>query len=95
MSYFIIVDMVTKSIFEVLMLVCFGAAWPFSIYRSYRSKTTAGKSGIFLGIVFIGYISGIVHKVLYNRDFVIVLYFINALMVAIDIFLYVRNKKVY
>jgi len=87
--------MVSKSIFEVLMLVCFGAAWPFSIYRSYRSKTTEGKSGIFLGIVFIGYISGIVHKALYNRDFVIVLYTINALMVAIDIVLYIRNKRVY
>lgn len=85
--------MITKSIFEMMMLICFGAAWPFSIYRSYKAKTTAGKSGIFLGIVFIGYISGIVHKTLYSRDFVIVLYAVNALMVAIDIALYIRNKR--
>ena len=26
------------SIFEVLMLLCFGAAWPFSIYKSYTLK---------------------------------------------------------
>lgn len=30
------------SIFEVIMLICFGAAWPFSIYKSYTSTSTSG-----------------------------------------------------
>ena len=79
--------------FEILMLVCFGAAWPFSIYKSYRSKSTSGKSVVFLFIILIGYLAGLLHKVLYNFDMVIVLYGINAVMVSIDILLYFRNRR--
>lgn len=74
------------------MLLCFGAAWPVSIYKSYTSRTTAGKSVIFLIIVLIGYIAGILHKVFNSLDFVIWLYVMNAVMVSIDILLYVRNR---
>ena len=81
------------SVFETIMLVCFGAAWPFSIYRSYRSKSNRGKSVVFLFIVLIGYIAGILHKVLFNYDLVIILYIINAVMVFVDILLYFRNRK--
>ena len=81
------------SVFEIIMLVCFGAAWPFSIYRSYRSRSTSGKSVTFLFIILIGYISGLVHKVLNNLDMVIVLYGINAVMVSIDILLFYRNRR--
>ena len=58
------------SVFEMVMLLCFGAAWPFSIYRSYKSKKCDGKSLVFLLIILAGYISGMVHKVLYNYDMV-------------------------
>lgn len=81
------------SIFEIGMLACFGAAWPTSIYKSLRSKSTHGKSIVFLYIIFVGYICGILHKVIHNPDYVIVLYVINALMVGIDILLYFRNKR--
>lgn len=82
----------TKSSFEVIMLICFGAAWPVSIYKSYTSRATAGKSVIFLFVVLVGYIAGIFHKVLNNPDFVVWLYVSNAMMVVIDILLYFRNK---
>lgn len=81
------------SIFEIIMLVCFGLAWPFSIYKSYKSRETTGKSVVFLYIVEIGYISGIVHKLLYSRDAVVFLYLLNALMVSADIALYYRNTR--
>jgi uncharacterized membrane protein len=81
------------SIFEILMLVCFGAAWPFSIYRSYTSRTNGGKSPIFLGIVLVGYLAGILHKIFYSFDGVIYLYFINGLMVLTDILVYFRNSR--
>ncbi len=76
-----------------MMLVCFGAAWPSSIYKSYISRTSKGKSIVFLVIVLIGYSAGILHKVFYNMDPVIYLYIINALMVLADIFLYFRNSR--
>lgn len=81
------------SIFEILMLVCFGAAWPFSIARSYRSRMTGGKSLPFLYIVLIGYLAGIFHKLFFNYDLVIFLYGVNGLMVATDILLYHRNRR--
>lgn len=81
------------SIFEIIMLVCFGAAWPFSIYRSYTSKSVAGKSPYFLGIIILGYVAGILNKMFYNYDQVIYLYFINLLMVSTDLMLYIKNSK--
>lgn len=77
--------------FEIVMLLCFGAAWPFSIVKSWKSKSTQGKSPIFLAVVFVGYLSGITHKLLYHWDGVVFLYILNALMVAADLALYVRN----
>jgi hypothetical protein len=81
------------SIFEIIMLICFGAAWPFSLVRSYRSRTNAGKSLFFLGVVLLGYVSGILHKIFFSPDPVIVLYILNGVMVGGDIFLYFRNRK--
>ena len=80
------------SIFEIVMLICFGAAWPFSIYQSWKSKSTAGKSVVFLIVVEVGYIAGLIHKSIYNFDPVIYLYALNALMVLVDIALFYRNK---
>ena len=81
------------SIYEIIMLMCFGAAWPFSILKSYRSKQIAGKSVAFLFIVLFGYAAGILHKVHYLYDRVTILYFLNGGMVLIDICLYYRNKR--
>ena len=82
------------SIFEIIMLVCFGAAWPFSIYRSYVSRSNQGKSIIFLAVVLIGYISGVLHKLLHSPDYVIVLYVLNGAMVVIDMIIYLRNARI-
>jgi len=81
------------SIFELIMLVCFGLSWPFSIYKSYTSKSIKGKSPVFLGLVLVGYVSGIINKLLNNNDIVTVVYILNAVMVTIDLILYYRNKK--
>ena len=80
------------SIFEIIMLVCIGAAWPFSIYKSWRTRQVAGKSLPFLLVIVVGYVAGILHKIVYHYDLVIYLYALNALMVSIDIGLYLRNR---
>ncbi|MEN6467098.1 MAG: hypothetical protein ABFD62_18140 [Syntrophaceae bacterium] len=81
------------SIFEIIMLVCFGAAWPFSIYRSYKSKSNAGKSVAFLYVVLTGYVAGVFHKIFYNFDYVIYLYALNGALVLTDVLLYYRNAR--
>lgn len=80
-------------IFEVLMLICFGFAWPTSIYKSITSKSIEGKSVVFLYVVIIGYICGIINKLINNPDYVIALYAINAIMVFVDLMLYYKNKQ--
>jgi hypothetical protein len=81
------------SIFEAIMLICFGLSWPFSIAKALRTKIVAGKSPLFMSIVFAGYMSGVVHKMLYSRDWIIALYLLNMVMVAIDLALYARYSK--
>lgn len=84
---------VSMSIFEIGMLLCFGAAWPFSIYKTLQLKDVRGKSLLFLLIVLMGYVFGILHKVFYNFDRVVFLYAFNGLMVTTDIALYLRYKR--
>ena len=80
-------------IFELGMLICFGLSWPISIVKTYRSRSTKGKSVVFSFIIMIGYICGIINKLLYSRDFVLYLYVLNLLMVLTDTLLWFRNRK--
>lgn len=82
------------SIFETLMIVCFGLSWPLSIIRSIRSRSTKGKSILFMCFIAIGYVCGIVSKLMthtYNLAFYF--YFPNIIMVSTDIVLYFRNRR--
>lgn len=82
------------SIFEGMMLVCFGLSWPISIFKSMRVKRVEGKSPLFMGVICLGYASGIVHKILYSCDWIILLYVINLLMILFDLMLYAHyNRK--
>ena len=82
------------SIFEVIMLVCFGFSWPFAIIKTVRVKNPAGKSYLFMGLIIIGYLAGCLHKILYHWDIVFWLYLLNTLLVATDcvLCLYYQQK---
>lgn len=81
------------NIFEALMMICFGASWPVSIWKTLKVKNPAGKSIVFLWLVEIGYLSGIIYK-LSRPDWVIALYCLNAAMVAIDIILVMKYAAI-
>ena len=49
---------------EALMIICFGLSWPVSIWKSYVSGTAKGKSLFFEVFIWIGYVFGILRKVL-------------------------------
>ncbi|MGI6326913.1 MAG: hypothetical protein ACOX1U_08190 [Saccharofermentanales bacterium] len=74
--------------FEIGMLVCFGISWPISVFKSWKTKSTAGKSILFMTAILIGYISGILHKIFFSPDFVILIYIFNLIMVSLDVALY-------
>ena len=83
-----------SEMFEVAMVLCFGISWPLSIYKSYTSRTTKGKSLVFECFIWIGYIFGIVGKLLRgNVNYVLIFYFVNLAAVTVDICLYFRNRR--
>ena len=75
------------------MLVCFGAAWPFSIFRMLKTKRSTGKSLPFLWVILAGYVFGVLFQLSGERNAVIFLYFFNALLVMIDICLTLKYSR--
>lgn len=80
------------SYYEISMLVCFGISWPVAVLKTYQTKSVKGKSFLFLFLILLGYIFGIIHKCVYNLDYVIWLYIINGLLVLTDMALWFRYK---
>lgn len=79
---------------EMTMLICFGVSWPISVYKSWVSRKTGGKSLLFLLLIEFGYLVGLIGKLIYNPSYVIAVYMINLLFVTADILLYFRNKAI-
>ena len=90
-----------SEILEIAMVLCFGASWPMNVLKSFRARSTKGKSLAFLCLIFIGYIAGIASKLLneaYMAEFaakwyVLFFYVLNFLMVGADLVLYARNYR--
>ena len=85
--------MFLKSLLEITMLICFGAAWPISIYKSWTSRSSKGKSLLFLAVIVVGYAAGIGKCLLGGAHWsVLALYVVNVCMVCADIALFFRNS---
>ena len=90
-----------SEILEIIMVVSFGLSWPANVYKSYKARTTKGKSILFLILIFFGYIAGIASKftdsvymaAFAQKWYVLFFYCLNLLMVGLDLILYFRNKK--
>lgn len=80
------------SYYEILMLVCFGVSWPVAVIKTYQTKNVKGKSFLFLFLILLGYIFGVIHKLMYNLDYVIWLYVINGVLVLTDMALWFKYK---
>ena len=88
-------------ILEVIMIICFGASWPFNVVKSYKARTAKGKSPVFLCLIIFGYIAGITAKFLNEtymsaiseKWYVLFFYFLNLLMVSADLVIYFRNRQ--
>ena len=84
-----------SEIFEIAMVVSFGFSWPAAVLKSYKARTTKGKSLFFICMILFGYICGITAK-LTSGDFkwyVLFFYVLNFLMVGTDLLLYFRNLR--
>ena len=84
---------INPQLFESIMLICFGTSWPFAILKSLQTKSTKGKSIVFLVLLVVGYLSGIIYKLTGNVDPVIWLYAFNGTLVSIELGLFFKHKK--
>ena len=80
-------------VLEAVMLICFGVSWPVSVYKSWTSRKTGGKSLLFLLLIDTGYLVGLVGKILYSPGWIIAVYCLNLLFVTTDVVLYFRNRS--
>lgn len=81
-------------IFEFIMLACFGLSWPISVYKSIKSKSTQGKSVVFIIAIIIGYISGVIGKIINDQlTYVLIIYCFNLIVVLVDLVLFFINRK--
>ena len=84
-----------SELLEIFMIVSFGFSWPMNVIKSYKARTTKGKSLAFLILIFFGYICGITSKLLATscKWYVLFFYVLNFVMVGADLVLYYRNYQ--
>ncbi len=93
--------MTMAEILEIIMIVSFGVSWPMNVIKSYKARTTKGKSLAFVLLILFGYVAGITSKLVnetYMADigrkwYVLFFYVLNFIMVSVDLCLYVRNYR--
>lgn len=81
------------SIFETIMLVCFGFSWPMNLIKAYNAKTAKGTSLPFILLIITGYIAGISAKIVVGQiNYVLVAYLLNLAIVLMNLAVYFRNS---
>jgi hypothetical protein len=80
------------SLFETLMLVCFGLSWPINMMKAYKARTAKGTSLPFLLLIITGYLGGIAAKIISGSiNYVLIVYLINLAIVLLNLAVYFRN----
>ena len=82
-------------IFEIGMMLCFAAAWPFNIARSWKARTAVGTSPWFMLVIELGYVLGMMNKYVNNDvNYVFAFYVLDFVLVLIGLAIYARNKTI-
>ena len=81
-----------SSIFETVMLVCFGCSWPLNVIKAYKAGTAKGSSLLFILLIITGYVGGITAKIMNGQfNYVLAVYFLNLAIVLVNLMVYFRN----
>lgn len=82
------------SVFESIMLICFGLSWPLNVIKAYKARTARGTSLPFIMLIIIGYVAGITAKVVTGQtNYVLVVYLLNLAIVSMNVVVYFRNMS--
>ena len=80
------------SIFETIMLICFGLSWPLNVIKAYKARTAKGTSLPFILLIITGYIAGITAKLINGQtNYVLIVYLLNLAIVSLNVVVYIRN----
>lgn len=90
-----------SEILETVMLICFGASWPFNLWKAAKSRTAKSTSLPFLLLIWSGYVAGIAAKLLKLCNpalpnptwYLMLAYGVNLLMLTACIAVYFRNRR--
>ena len=91
------------TICELVMVVCFGASWPFNVVKAYKARSTKGTSLLFMSLIDLGYIGGILNKIFtlieqgglnWLKWVAFGFYILNLVLVTTGILVYFRNKNI-
>lgn len=88
-----------EHVLEMVMMICFGASWPLNIYKLWRAKTIKGSSVVFYCLIVLGYIAGIISKVIQVAQgdtfpwYIWFFYILNASMVSTGVVIWFRNRQ--
>ncbi|MBQ8382733.1 MAG: hypothetical protein IJX47_05960 [Clostridia bacterium] len=81
-----------SSLFETVMLVCFGLSWPINVIKAYKAQTAKSTSLPFILLITLGYVAGITAKLVNHQlNYVLAVYLINLVIVLLNIAVYFRN----
>ena len=80
------------SIFETVMLLCFGFSWPMNLIKAYNAKTAKGTSLPFILLIIIGYVAGITAKIVTGQTNYVLAYVLNLAIVLLNLVIYFRNS---
>lgn len=82
------------SALEAIMLVCFGLSWPLNLIKNIKAKTAKSMSLKFIILIVLGYIAGIMAKIISNNiNYVLAIYILNLAIVSVNIIVYIRNTR--
>lgn len=87
----------TATVFEGIMIFCFGVSWPAAVIKTFKTKSVEGISAVFLWFIFSGYVSGILFKISATMvsgyiNPVIGLYIFNFVLVGTELVLYYKYR---
>ena len=83
-----------SELLETVMLVCFGLSWPINVWKNVKAKTARNMSLRFIMLIVAGYAAGIIAKIHSGSvSYVLAVYILNLVIVAINIPVYFINKK--
>lgn len=81
-----------SSVFETIMLICFGLSWPLNLIKAYKAGTARGTSLPFILLIITGYIAGITAKIISGQiNYVLIAYLLNLAIVSLNVVVYFRN----